>query len=208
MKVSVLMTTYNHEMFIAQAIESVLRQQTNFDFELIIGEDCSTDRTRFICEELRDKYPNIITLISNKTNIYPRNFENTFAHCKGEYIAILEGDDYWIEPSKLQRQVDFLETHEEFSICFGNVKIERNDRIDESEHGEYYKKILANRTEFGIEDILKGNFIPTCTVMYRRRNIYFPDWKNQIPFGDWTLNVLNALCGKIKYIDDTAVRLT
>ena len=104
------MITYNHEHFIAQAIRSVLMQEIDFPIELVIGEDCSTDGTRNIVKELAEKYPKEIkTLLSDKNLGGRDNFRQVIAACSGEYIAILEGDDYWTSSHKLQRQVDFLE---------------------------------------------------------------------------------------------------
>jgi len=115
--VSVYMITYNHESYIAQAIEGIMMQQTDFPIELVIGEDCSTDRTREICLEYQDKYPEIIRLLLPEKNIgIYKNSKSTFIECKGKYIAICEGDDYWTDPLKLQKQVYFLETRPDFAL--------------------------------------------------------------------------------------------
>lgn len=109
MKVSVLMITYNHEKFIAQAIDSILMQQVNFDYEIVIGEDCSTDGTRAIVIQYQKEYPDKIRLLLPEENLgMHKNFVQTFRACQGEYIALLEGDDYWTSPRKLQKQVDFF----------------------------------------------------------------------------------------------------
>ena len=126
--VSVEMITYNHEKFIAQAIEGVLMQQTNFPFELIIGEDCSTDNTRQICIEYQAKYPEIIKLILQEKNIGADNNSLSIMNIsKGKYVAYCEGDDYWIDPFKLQKQVDFLENNPDYSICGGNFLLLNED---------------------------------------------------------------------------------
>jgi len=123
-KVSVFMTTYNHERFIAQAIESVLEQKTKFDLELVIGEDCSTDGTRKIVAEYARRYPQRIKAMFRETNLgMMANGIQTMKECSGEYIAMLEGDDYWIDPYKLQRQVDFLDAHPLYSLCCHCYKI-------------------------------------------------------------------------------------
>jgi glycosyltransferase involved in cell wall biosynthesis len=121
-KVSVCMMTYNHERFIAQAIESVLEQKTSFDLELVIGEDCSTDGTRKIVAEYARKYPEKIKAMFRETNLgMTANGIQTLRECRGRYIALLEGDDYWTDPLKLQKQVDFLDVHPTCTACAATV---------------------------------------------------------------------------------------
>jgi glycosyltransferase involved in cell wall biosynthesis len=121
--VSVFMITYNHEKYIAQALNSVLMQKTSFDYEIVIGDDCSTDSTQKIIKDYVTKHPNKIKPIFQTVNVGAmRNaYEFTLPECKGKYIATLEGDDYWTDPDKLQKQVDFLESNENYSVCFHHV---------------------------------------------------------------------------------------
>jgi glycosyltransferase involved in cell wall biosynthesis len=113
---SVCIITYNHEKFIAQAIESILNQNTTFPFEIVIGEDCSKDKTRQICESYKKDFPQKIRLLESKMNLgMKQNLIRTLKDCEGKYIALLEGDDYWTDQLKLQRQVDFMDKHPE---CF------------------------------------------------------------------------------------------
>lgn len=122
--VSVCMIAYNHEKYIAQAIEGVMMQQASFPFKLVIGEDCSTDNTRKICKAYKAKYPDKIQLLLPDSNLgMTHNFISTLQACTGKYIAICEGDDYWTDSYKLQMQFDFLETHENYSVCFHRYKI-------------------------------------------------------------------------------------
>ena len=122
--VSVWMITYNHEPYIRQAIEGVVMQKTDFEYELVIGEDCSTDRTREICFEYQRKYPDKIRVLWSNQNLYRNphpaggNSQRTMAHCRGEFIAFCEGDDYWIDPLKLQKQVDIMRKHPTVGLCF------------------------------------------------------------------------------------------
>ena len=107
--VSVCMTTYNHEAYLAQAIESVLAQQTSFGVELVVGEDCSTDRTAAICREYAAKYPDRIRLVTSPENVgWRANYRRTFEACRGKYVAYCDGDDWWSDPRKLQMQADLL----------------------------------------------------------------------------------------------------
>ena len=119
MKVSVCMITYNHEAFLAEALESILAQRTTFEIEVIVGEDCSTDNTRAVLLHYQRLHPHLIKPILQPHNVgYHRNFADVLRRASGEYIALLEGDDYWTSPEKLQRQSDLLDAHPEFSMCF------------------------------------------------------------------------------------------
>ena len=209
MKVSVLMTTYNHERYIAQAIESVLMQQVNFPYELIIGEDASTDRTREIVLEYQKQYPNVIRALLRDREASDRdrarglggktNFVEAFKACCGDYIALLDGDDYWIEPHKLQAQVEFLTNHPDFAICFHNVERFYEDGTQPPSNGcPPNQKAIST-----IQDLLALNFIHSSSCMFPRGLFKeFSDWFLTAPFGDWPIYVFNAQHGKIGYIDE------
>ncbi|MCA9871445.1 MAG: glycosyltransferase [Caldilineae bacterium] len=197
-KVSVLTTTYNHERFIAQNIIGVLAQQTNFAVEHIIGEDCSTDGTRAVVEHFQQQRPDIVKPILRPRNVGRRaNFIECFHTCQGDYIAIVEGDDYWTASDKLQAQADFLDANPDHAICFHALEHRYEDksqlpRINRREQARY-----------SLRDLLDSNFIPTCTVMFRNHLFdEFPAWFNDVPAGDWPLHMLNAQHGDIGYIDD------
>ena len=127
--VSVHMITYNHEPYIRQAIEGVMMQKADFEFELVIGEDCSTDKTREICFEYQKKYPDKIRVLWWHKNLYRNlhsaggNGRRVTAHCRGEFIAYCEGDDWWVDPLKLQKQVDVMRKHPNVGLCFTNARI-------------------------------------------------------------------------------------
>jgi len=199
-KVSVLVITYNHERYIAQAIESALAQQTSFDFEIVVGEDCSTDRTRAILLAYQQRYPDTIRLLLPEKNIgMHRNFVQTLHACAGEYVALLEGDDYWTSRHKLQKQVEFLERHPKCAICFHATALiyEDGSHPPGKYPGGHQKEIST------IEDLLVRNFMQTCSVMFRRGLFdTFPDWFFTLKLGDWPLHVLNAQHGDIGYIDE------
>ncbi len=199
MKVSILMVTYNHEKFISQAIESVLMQKVDFEYELIIGEDCSTDNTRQIVIDYQKKYSDRIRLLLPNVNLGAhKNFFNTFKTCQGQYIALLEGDDYWISPDKLQRQVDFLDEHPKYAICFHNAIIFWEDNRQPPGLFRHKQKETSS-----IEDLLIENFIPTASVMYRNGLIKnFPQWFHELSMGDWVIHILNAQYGNIWYINE------
>ena len=122
--VSVCMITYNHADFIDQALESVLQQQVDFSFGIVIGDDASTDDTLEIIKRYQSKYPDKIEILQSTKNLGGRiNFIRTLQACRGKYIALLEGDDYWNDPLKMQKQVDFLESHPQCALCFTNVRV-------------------------------------------------------------------------------------
>jgi len=205
LKVSVSIIAYNNEPYIAQAIESALSQQTDYPFEILIGEDQSADRTREIVEAYARRYPDKIRLFLHdyEPGFVHRgggwNFLHNLRNARGEYIAWLDGDDYWNDLRKLQKQVDFLESNPSFSMCFHNVllKDEVNEGKDQLAHQ------FDSRRVFTLEDIIKGNFIYTCSVMFRRSEKNFiPNWYIKCPIGDWPFHVLNARKGDIGYLPD------
>src|SRR5690349_21232952 len=117
--VSAKVITYNHEKYIRQCLDGIMMQKTTFPIEVIIGEDCSTDKTKAICEEFKARYPEQINLLSYPQNIgVAENAKRTRAACRGKYVAICDGDDYWTDPLKLQKQFDFMENNKDVTLCF------------------------------------------------------------------------------------------
>lgn len=177
-KVSVAIITYNHKAYIQQAIESVVEQQVDFPIEVVIGEDCSTDGTRVIVQSLESQYPDKIRLLLHDRNVGAvRNFMMTVSACTGKYLAILEGDDYWIDTAKLQRQVDFLEENPQYAFCFtGSFSWnEAKGQVD----GEIRPNI--EKPDYELRDLLSREFFPSGSVMLRRELVpTFPDWFTNI----------------------------
>lgn len=198
-KVSVFMVTYNHEKFISQAIESVMMQKTSFPFELVIGEDCSTDNTRNICLYYKNKFPDKIKLFLSDKNLgVKENCKQTLSYCDGDYVAWLEGDDYWIDENKLQLQVEFLEKNNEYALCFHREAIvdEKNKEMED----KWKRKIKAVSS---IKDICRGNFICSNTVVFRNYNKFIQTFSIDSVILDWPLWVILADKGKIGFIDKT-----
>lgn len=159
---SVVMTTYNHERYIAQAIESVLRQQTSFAVEIVIGEDCSTDRTLNIAQDYQSQYPEAIHIIRSEQNVgWRANYRRTIAAARGKYIALLDGDDYFTHRKKLQIQVDLLEANPDVGMCYT-----RSERIDETGATTIYPEGECATT---FEAMLRRNPAENCTVVARRK---------------------------------------
>lgn len=198
-KVSIPIITYNHERYIGKALDGVLMQKTDFDYEIVVGEDCSTDSTRSIILEYQAKHPGRFKLFLNEKNLgMHRNAAQTLQACRGKYIAMLDGDDYWTSPDKLQKQVDFLEGHPECSVCFHDALIVYEDGGREPEPYRPSQKPFST-----VEDLLVDNYIPTASVMYRS-GLYqkVPDWVGALKMGDWLIHILNAHHGKIGYLDE------
>jgi len=196
------MITYNHEKYISQAIDSVLTQKTNFDFQLIIGEDCSQDKTREIVINYQKKYPQIIRLLlANKNQGMMANWIKTLQVAKSQYLAVLEGDDYWTDRYKLQKQVDFLDKHPNHSLCFHSVEAFYQDQPDKT-------YLIPSKTEnFNFKSLLQHNFITACSVMYRHGLVKkIPDWFLSLNIGDWPYHLLHASKGKIGFINQVMAR--
>lgn len=193
-KLSVCLISYNQESFIAEAIEGVVNQKTDFPFELVIADDCSTDSTLSIIQTYKQKYPDLIRIVPRPENLgMMANFLASIGECKSEYVALLEGDDYWMDVHKLQKQVDFLEKNPLIAVCFHPVRIKNQSTgaFKESK-AAVPGKITTTR------DILKLNYIATCSVIFRNPlGGVFPGWIRSLSMGDWPVHILNSLQGDI-----------
>ena len=198
--VSVCCITYNHAKFVRKAIDSMLAQNTTFDVEIVIGEDCSTDGTKDIVNDYKKTYPNKVRIIDSESNVgMMRNFSRTLNACEGKYIAILEGDDFWTDNSKLQKQVEFLEKNPEYAITYHKIALLGFD--SDEIIGHWPPQARSSST---IEELAIGNLVPTLSCVFRNNikgNI--PDWFTSVPLGDYSLHMLMARHGKIKYFPQT-----
>jgi glycosyltransferase involved in cell wall biosynthesis len=202
MKVTALVTTYNHDKYIAQALDSVLMQETNFEYEIIVGEDCSADQTRSIVLDFQRRNPKKIRLVLPPENLGAGGtqiFARALELAQGRYVALLDGDDYWISSDKLQKQADFLDLHPECALCFHNALriYDDGNRASLPYNPKNQKRIS------GLEDILRSNFIAGCTPMFRRTALPdFPAWYYSLPYGDWAFYILCVQHGKVGYLDE------
>lgn len=199
--VSVTCTTFNHEKFIAKAIESFLMQITNFPYEILIGEDCSTDQTRSIVDEYVKKHPDKIRLITSENNVGARKNSIRLVNASsGKYIAECEGDDYWTDPYKLQRQVDYMEANPDCSMCFHSAQIVHESEKPTGRGIRPYKKNQISP----IQDIILGGggFCPTPSLFYRRALMQNPpDYYLSAPVGDYPMQMYLASEGSVYYMD-------
>ncbi len=208
--VSIVVTTYNHEDYIKKCLDSILEQQTNFPIEIILGEDESSDGTRKICQDYANRFPDKIKLFlrSREDVIYINgrptgryNFIESLKSAKGKYIALCEGDDYWTDQHKLQKQVDFLEMNIKYSLCFHNVyKLNQRNGANESNVMLDYE---TNQV-FTTEDLISQWFVPTASILFRNYSDFiFPDWFYKCGSGDIPLLLLLSLRGDLYYLNET-----
>jgi len=189
------MTTYNHAPFVNQAIESVLSQRADFEWELIVSDDASTDGTQEIIERYAQTHRDRIRTIFSERNLNDNSvFSRAWQNARGEYVALLDGDDYWTSPEKLAVQADFLDHHADCTICFHGVYLDfgpgRPNEIRRNEEEPTYERLIAT------------NFIATVSSVIRKTAIpSLPPWYRTMRFGDWPLFLLAASSGSIAYID-------
>ena len=200
--VSILCMTYNHKDYIKQCLDGFIMQKTNFNFVAYVGDDCSTDGTTEIIKEYEQKYPHIIKGIYHASNTGGvGNFFDIVNACKSKYVALCDGDDYWIDEYKLQKQVDFLESYLDYTICSHLCKVV--SEISPPLHP--MKDIISKEQDITLDMMLNNNHITSNSVMYRwefnNKSIeeYFP---KDIHPGDWYLHLLHAKQGKIKIFPD------
>jgi glycosyltransferase involved in cell wall biosynthesis len=194
-RVSVCMISYNHEAFIRQSIESILAQDTDFDFELVIGDDCSVDRTAAICEEFASRDPRV-RLLPQEANLgVMPNFTRTLRACKGEYIAICEGDDYWTDPQKLRKQVQFLDAHADYAgsahqamVVVGNTLV------------RHFKENVP--VDLSTIDLIGGRQFHTASVVFRRSALDIFCSSPLVLSCDRLLNFCISFVGGIRYSED------
>lgn len=198
MKLSIFVVTYNQEQYIRQALDSILMQKVDFEYEVIIGDDCSTDETGAICDEYAAKYP-FFHIYHHKTNFgLVKNWEFVLNHCTGEYVAMLEGDDYWTDAHKLQKQVDWLDKHPDYVITSTNVRVvcEKGNNTEEN----LWFKPRKEGDVAPIEYLCPG-ICHTSSVVMRNvlSNIKYPDW---VFITDTFTFLLVAKSGKAYHFED------
>jgi glycosyltransferase involved in cell wall biosynthesis len=196
--VSVSIITFNQIKYIGQAVESALEQVTDFPFEIVISDDGSDDGTRELCKKFARQHPDKIRMIARPKNLgVTGNYLETYKACSGKYVAFLEGDDFWLNPRKLQIQVEFLERNPDYAICCHNVYMA-------DENGVLGATLLdSTKDTTTVEDLCTGDYISTPSCMMRNGLIGDPpDWLYEFPACDWPFDILNAEHGKIKFLPE------
>lgn len=205
--VAVRCTTFNHSRFLRKTLDGFVMQECNFPFVVIVHDDASTDETPNIIQEYAQKYPDIILPFLEEENQYSKHVGNfreiidkALKATKSKYIAMCEGDDYWIDPLKLQRQVDFLESHPEYGMCFHNVDYyNQTDQKLIRRHSNYIKS-----REVPAKDIIMGGggFCPTCSLVYRVSLLNdYPEFAKNYYVGDYPLQIYFAIVSKVYYFN-------
>jgi Glycosyl transferase family 2 len=197
--VSVVSITYNHEAYIRETLDGFVAQKTDFPVEIIVADDASTDATPAIIQEYADHHPHLLRPILRSKNLgIHANLTDALSAARGEYLALCEGDDFWIDPLKLSKQVAFLDQHPETAVCFHPVRVIWDDgRTDDSEFPPIFW-----RRDFSLATLLSRNFIQTNSVVYRRLPRYDDIPRDVMPL-DWYLNVRHAIHGEIAMLPET-----
>lgn len=204
--VSIQCLVYNHENYLRKCLDGIIAQKTNFSFEIIVHDDASTDHSQDIIREYKTKFPNIVKPIYERENQYSKGegklIQLMAKACKGKYIALCEGDDFWIDPLKLQKQIDFLEAHQKCSMVCSRTKLY-------SEQKRKYIGEIRNKHSNGYlspqKVIMKGGlYIATVSIVYRKeiRNLNYPSYCLNCVVGDYPLQIMASMKGKIYYFDE------
>lgn len=195
---SVFILVYNHAEYLKECIDNILNQKTDFNYDIVVGEDCSKDNSREILLDYQKLYPGKFKLLLYPHNIGAvQNQNEVYRNCLGKYIAICEGDDYWTDPLKLQKQVDFLEANPDYSIHSGHAQLLQEGQLTDIVGNSHKKQTYT------IDDFFAKNHLITCTVMFRQHKLKDGYFKN-IYFGDWMLyiGILNAFPNSKAYISE------
>lgn len=206
--VSIECCVYNHETYLRQCLDGFVMQKTNFPFEAIVHDDASTDGSAAIIMEYAEKYPDIIKPIIETENQYSKR-DNTLrkildAHIRGKYIAWCEGDDYWIDPLKLQKQVDFLESHPDYVLTYTDAEVvnEKGEQVFHNTTRRYSGYVTRQLVE-------KGNFLVTAGTCFRNNSASWLEERNKIPcdlrVGDKPMWIFYSTLGKFMYLDEKMV---
>ena len=201
--VSISCITYNHTKYIRKCLDGFLMQRTNFEFEILIHDDASTDSTANIIKEYVALHPNIIKPIYQIENQYSKgqrgiNIKYNFPRCQGKYIALCEGDDYWTDPLKLQKQVDFLEGNKEYTGCFHYTQTIKEN----GESGRMYGQ-NSNKVDFNAEDTFSTlALFHTSSFVFLRSALELPIWLSKVVSGDMALFSIIASKGKLRCLPE------
>lgn len=198
-KVSIVATTYNQEAYVRETFDGFVAQRTEFPVEIVVADDASTDATRTIIQEYTARYPHLFRPIFRPENLgLNANLTGAMSAARGEYIALCEGDDFWIDPLKLSKQVSLLDQHRTATVCFHPVRvIWDDDREDDSEFPP-----VSWRRNLSLEALVRRNFIQTNSVVYRRLPCYDDVPADVMPL-DWYLHVRHAVHGEIVMLPDS-----
>ena len=213
-KLSIVSITYNHEAFIGEALEGFVTQKTDFPLEIIVADDASTDATPEIIQDYANRYPHLFGAILRPANVgIHANLIGALSAARGEYIALCEGDDYWTDPMKLQKQVSYLDSHPAAAVCFHPVRTSwTGDDANENMTIAILRRLEQTffptfppffwKGDLSLDALVSRNFIQTNSVVYRRRPHYDDIPADVMPL-DWFIHVLHAKHGEIAMLPET-----
>ena len=197
---SVCVRSYNQKEYLRRAIDSILSQITNFEFEIIVSDDCSTDGTLEMLHEYVHLYPDKIRLVLGKQNIGgPNNFKRVIESSTAKYVAFMDGDDYWVDDFKLQKQFNFMESHPEYVGCFHNAYTISD--IDDISVHLFNNSFITNPVTYQ-PIITERWFMPTSSEFVVREKIIFPEWYSDVANDDYVINLGLAMSGDFYYMPD------
>lgn len=201
--VSILVTTFNHENYIGKCLDSILKQERNFKIEILVLDDASTDRTQEVILDYVEKFPKVIKPFLQVNNLYSclqKGLPILLENARGKYIAICDGDDFWIDPSKLVKQTQFLEQNPSFFLTFHDtVNVDDNGLIISKPFAPHNGKFEFSKEEFKVR---KSNWLYLGTLIFRNIPIKFPPEYNLIPNGDNFIPMLLSDFGYVKYLSE------
>ncbi|MFC5711440.1 glycosyltransferase [Thalassorhabdus alkalitolerans] len=203
--VSISCITYNHEKYIREALDSLLMQETSFEYEILVHDDASTDRTQEIIRDYQKKHPDIIKPYFQKVNQYSKGIRRigikfNLPRAQGKYLAICEGDDFWNDPFKLQKQVDYMENNKNCTMCCHASDKVHNDGTKIGEIRPFTKNIIISPEEMILGG---GGFIATNSMLYRKSLLETPPkFYENAPVGDYALQIYFSFMGECYYIDE------
>ena len=210
-KFSLVIAAYNHEKFIAEALESILLQKVDFDYDIIVGEDGSSDHTAEIIESYALKYPQKIKLLKADSNVgLFKNAMGMFRACTGEYMAFMDGDDRWTHPDKLQKQVDFLDANKDYAGCFHDARIVQYDTdehtgLERYSAYHYYSQFNHYRPDLHPWDLIERTIMPTCSLVFRRCDLVqqLERYREVNASLDWIAQLMIIKNSKFRYFNET-----
>lgn len=198
--VSICCITYNHEKYIEDAIKGFLIQETDFPFEILIHDDASTDGTQKIIAQYQDQYPNVIKAILQTENQYSKNIRPTidilYPKAKGKYIALCEGDDYWISPNKLQKQYSYMKSNQNVSLTFHTAIVVRDGKTIEVKANDY-----IDEQSFTVPELIDNWFISTQTMMLKKSALLgMENYFSGVINGDWCMQLVAGHNGDVVFL--------
>lgn len=208
--VAIRCLVYNHEKYLRDCLDGIVMQKTNFPYFAVVHDDCSTDASAEIIREYQLKYPDKIVPIFEKVNCYSTDWrvadrKIVEAYGDAKYIAVCEGDDYWTDPGKLQKQVDFLESHPDYAVC-AHETLMKDEHYNQKDAlvSDICRKdgiIPPKNTDYTFEDTLRGNIFHLSSILFRHKDlIEFPEWRYRISAGDMILFRYLGSCGKTHWM--------